>query len=120
MMMALGMFVFSLPTLAYQDLQRQTSWRHPSSSRVGSRPARQFTGAGDDTITLSGLLLPELLETNMPRAIIMVAVLSQSMSPSLESLRERPWRSRRSSSAATARAMAAGSMPGAALMVKVL
>ena len=64
MMMALGMFVFSISTLAYQDLQRQTSWRHPSSSRVGSRPARQFTGAGDDTITLSGLLLPELLGTS--------------------------------------------------------
>lgn len=60
MMMALGLFVFSLPTAAYQDLQRRSNWRHPSSSRVGQRPARQYVGPGDDTITLSGLILPEL------------------------------------------------------------
>tara|TARA_R110000868_G_scaffold282562_1_gene542855 strand:- start:144 stop:584 length:441 start_codon:yes stop_codon:yes gene_type:complete len=60
MMMALGMFVFSLPTLAYQELQRQTDWRHPSSSRVGTNPARQYAGRGDDAITLPGLILPEL------------------------------------------------------------
>ncbi len=61
MLMALGMFVFSLPTLSYQDLQRQTSWRHPSSSRVGASPAHQYVGQGDDTITVSGVLVPELI-----------------------------------------------------------
>lgn len=60
MMLSLGMFVFSLSTLAYQDLQRQTNWRHASNSRVGAAPALQFVGRGDDTITLPGLLLPEL------------------------------------------------------------
>lgn len=60
MMMALGMFVFSLQTLAYQELQRKTTWRHPTNSRVGNRPAAQFTGPGDDTITLPGVLAPEL------------------------------------------------------------
>lgn len=60
MMMSLGQFVFSLTTLAYQDLQRQTSWRHAANSRVGARPARQFLGPGDDTITLSGLVALEL------------------------------------------------------------
>ncbi|PRC90984.1 Phage protein U [Solimicrobium silvestre] len=59
-MMALGMFVFSLPTLAYQELQRQTEWKHPGTSRVGTRDAHQFTGKGDDTITLSGWIAPEL------------------------------------------------------------
>jgi phage protein U len=60
MMMALGMFVFSLPTLAYQELQRSTAWRHASSSRVGTNPARQFAGRGDDTLTMPGIILPEL------------------------------------------------------------
>lgn len=60
MMMALGQFVFSLSTLAYQEFQRQTDWRHGSTSRIGARPARQFLGAGDDSITLPGVLLPEL------------------------------------------------------------
>ncbi|WP_263144011.1 phage tail protein [Pseudomonas sp. RIT-PI-AD] len=60
MMMALGLFVFSLPTLAYQELQRKTEYRHASNSRVGTNPARQFLGMGEDSITLPGVLLPEL------------------------------------------------------------
>lgn len=60
MMLSLGMFVFSLHTLAYQEFQRQTEWRHASSSRIGAQPARQFVGRGDDAITLPGVLLPEL------------------------------------------------------------
>ncbi|WJD60894.1 phage tail protein [Pseudomonas kurunegalensis] len=60
MMLALGMFVFSLDTLAYQEMNRQTDWRHASSNRVGAQPARQFVGRGDDSVTLPGVLLPEL------------------------------------------------------------
>lgn len=60
MMMALGMFVFSLETLAYQEFQRQTEWRHGSTSRIGTNPARQYLGRGDDSITLPGELLPAL------------------------------------------------------------
>lgn len=60
MMLALGMFVFSLSTAAYQVLQRQTEWRHASNNRIGAVPARQFLGRGDDTITLPGVILPEL------------------------------------------------------------
>lgn len=60
MMLALGMFVFSLSTAAYQELQRQTEWRHANNSRVGAAPARQFVGRGEDSITLPGVILPEL------------------------------------------------------------
>ena len=60
MMLALGMFVFSLSTAAYQELQRQTDWRHASNSRIGAAPARQFVGRGEDAITLPGVILPEL------------------------------------------------------------
>lgn len=60
MMMALGMFVFSLRTAAYQELQRQTDWRHASNSRIGAAPARQFVGRGEDAITLPGIIFPEL------------------------------------------------------------
>jgi uncharacterized protein len=58
MMMALGQFMFQASTVAHQELQRQTAWRHPSNSRVGARPARQFVGPGDDTLTLQGVLYP--------------------------------------------------------------
>ena len=60
MMMILGMFVFSLPTLAYHELQRQTEWKHASTARVGLRDAHQYVGPGDDTIALSGWVAPEL------------------------------------------------------------
>ncbi|MGO1072095.1 phage tail protein [Lysobacter sp. CA199] len=63
MMMALGTFVFSLSTLAYDQFQRSTSWRHPGSDRVGARAARQYVGPGDDTIRLSGLIAPDLTGT---------------------------------------------------------
>ena len=52
--------MFSLRTAAYQELQRVTNWRHPSNSRVGSTPAYQFTGKGEDTITLKGEIYHEL------------------------------------------------------------
>lgn len=60
MMMTLGMFVFSLPTLAYQELKRDTDWKHPTQSIVGGRDSSQFTGKGADTITLSGWVAPKL------------------------------------------------------------
>lgn len=65
MMMALGLFVFSLRTASYQELQRVTSWRHPSNSRVGERPAYQFIGKGEDSISLKGVILHELTGDRM-------------------------------------------------------
>lgn len=59
MMMALDQFVFSLTTVPYRELQRQRSWKHRTSSRVGARDASQYTGAGDDTITLNGMVAPD-------------------------------------------------------------
>lgn len=63
MMMCLGQFVFGLDSLAYQQLRRSASWNHPSNPRVGDRPAAQYTGQGDDTITLSGVLVPDFKGT---------------------------------------------------------
>ncbi|MCP1651811.1 phage tail protein [Pseudomonas nitroreducens] len=62
-LMAFGMFVFGLETAAYQDFQRQTEWRHGSTSRIGTNPARQYLGRGDESITLQGVLLPALAGT---------------------------------------------------------
>lgn len=65
MMMSLGMFVFGMHTLAYQELQRNTAWRHASNERVGTNPARQFVGRGDDTIALPGVLVSGLTGTQI-------------------------------------------------------
>ncbi|WP_258867920.1 phage tail protein [Alkalilimnicola ehrlichii] len=59
MMMALGQFVFDVPTVPYQQLQRHTAWRHVSQARVGERPVYQYLGPGEDTLTLNGVQLPE-------------------------------------------------------------
>ena len=59
MMMALGNFVFSLPTLVYQQLERSSNWRHASTDRIGARPASQYLGQGEESITLGGVLAPE-------------------------------------------------------------
>jgi hypothetical protein len=59
-LMTLGMFVFGMDTVPYQDLQRRMTWRHEQSERFGARPASQFVGAGEDSITIAGLVVPEL------------------------------------------------------------
>ena len=58
-MLALGMFLFGLDTLAYQELQRRSDWRHGASELLGAMPAWQYLGPGADTISLPGVLVPE-------------------------------------------------------------
>ncbi len=62
MMMCFGTYVFSLSTAAYDQLQRQMQWRHSSSERLHARPARQYVGPGDETISLQGLIAAELTD----------------------------------------------------------
>jgi phage protein U len=58
--MTLGMFIFGMDTIPYQDLQRRMTWRHEDSDRFGQRPAGQFAGPGEDGITITGLVVPEV------------------------------------------------------------
>jgi uncharacterized protein len=54
MMMSIGLFVFSLPTIVYQDLQHKMGAKFAIADRVGARDAVQYIGPGAETITLSG------------------------------------------------------------------
>ena len=58
MMMSLGVFVFELVTLPYQEMQRRTDWKHARIERIGTRAANQFMGPGEDAISLTGVLVP--------------------------------------------------------------
>lgn len=60
MLSVLGLFVFELSSGAYQQLQRSDTENWASQSRIGTRASWQHIGAGDDTITLSGILYPEI------------------------------------------------------------
>ena len=62
-LMTLGLLIFGMDTIPYQDLQRRMSWRHEESERFGQRPASQFAGPGEDTITIAGLVVPEVAGT---------------------------------------------------------
>lgn len=61
MMMSLDLFLFEIGTLPYQQLAQEWNWRHSKSERFGARPAAQFVGVGDETVTLSGALYPGLI-----------------------------------------------------------
>ncbi len=50
MLMSLGLFPFSLPTLAHDELSRRTAWRHATASRIGARDATQYVGPGPSAI----------------------------------------------------------------------
>lgn len=57
-MMKLGAFSFSLDTAAYQKLSRSSRYQWAAQSRVGQHEALQFTGYGEDAITVTGRIYP--------------------------------------------------------------
>ncbi len=59
MLMSLGQFIFKTSTLAFQEIQRQRSWSYAENAVAYGRPKKQFTGAGEDSITLPGLIYEE-------------------------------------------------------------
>jgi len=61
-LMSLGMFVFSVPTVAYDQVQRRSDWRHTRNARVGARAATQFVGPGEDAISFSGSVASEITD----------------------------------------------------------
>lgn len=62
-LMTLGMFVFGMDTVPYDDLVRRVSWRHGDSERFQARAASQFLGPGEDSVIINGLIVPEIAGT---------------------------------------------------------
>jgi phage protein U len=62
MLLSLGLFAFSIDTLAFDEISRRASWRHATSARIGARDATQFTGPGDETIALPGTVYNEIAD----------------------------------------------------------
>lgn len=55
MQMSLGLFIFSLPTVVFQELEHKREVRHAWNERVGAGDAVQFVGPGAETISLKGV-----------------------------------------------------------------
>lgn len=59
-MLILGGFPFMLETAPFQSLARSSGWNWPEQQVIGSPPALQYTGKQAETVTLTGMLCPEL------------------------------------------------------------
>ncbi len=57
--MCLGQFPFTTDTLTFTEIQRQRSWQYADNAVAKGRKQRQFIGAGDDIVTLPGLIYQE-------------------------------------------------------------
>lgn len=58
-LLMLGTFKFSLNTAVFTEMQRRTSYTWANVERFGQFDALQYTGPGDDTITLPGIVFPD-------------------------------------------------------------
>lgn len=57
-MMQLGEYQFGIESAVYEQLRRSTSYRWQGQDRIGRRPAQQFAGVGQETISLTGRIYP--------------------------------------------------------------
>lgn len=77
-MLMLGDFQFALNVAVFKEIKRSTDYMWPTQNRFGQRQARQFTGMGDDTITLPGTIFPEWKgSTNAMKTLRAMAALGQ-------------------------------------------
>lgn len=60
MLMALGMFVFEMGTLPYEEIRRRIAWRHEGAARLGALPENQFLGPDSDEVSIQGTLVPQI------------------------------------------------------------
>ena len=62
MLSVLGLFVFQLKSSSYQQLQHSDTerWKNQEVSDAKKRDTWQHLGPGEDTVTLSGTLYPEI------------------------------------------------------------
>jgi len=57
-LLSLGTYKFSLATAAYESLQRQWQFSWAGQERLQNHVAKQFTGMGEQSITLPGTIYP--------------------------------------------------------------
>ena len=56
MILSLGQFVFSVDTLSFNELQRSREWSFANNAIAQGRPQYQFTGTGEETISIPFLI----------------------------------------------------------------
>ncbi|MDC9582725.1 phage tail protein [Xenorhabdus sp. PR6a] len=84
MMMIYGMFVFMLQTTPYQSMNRNMDWRHVKNDRIGKSPKWQYIGPGEDSITLNGMLYPEITGGDISLEVLRTMAFSAKPWPLIE------------------------------------
>ena len=56
MLLSLGQFVFSVDTMTFSEIQRSRSWSYGSNSIGQGRDQYQFTGVGEESVTIPFLI----------------------------------------------------------------
>lgn len=56
MLLTLGQFVFSVDTMTFNEIQRSRSWSYGSNAIGQGRDQYQFTGVGEETVTIPFLI----------------------------------------------------------------
>lgn len=57
---SLGLFVFIMRTIPFNQYSRSQSWKHPNQSTVGTMPPAQFIGKDPEELTIEAELRPEV------------------------------------------------------------
>lgn len=76
MLMVYGLFIFSVQSAPFNQLEHSVNYRWAANSRVGQHPAYQFLGKGEDSITLNGTLMPEF--SGGPLSLSLLDMLAES------------------------------------------
>ena len=74
----LGELRFEISDLVFQGLERNFQYRWEAQNRLGRRPAQQFMGPGEETISLEGVIYPNHPMFSKPMASLN-KIRSQSM-----------------------------------------
>jgi phage protein U len=61
-LLSLGLFIFATGHTAIDEIQRKSSYRYGAGNAVGVRPTLQYLGPDNDTMTLPGVLYPEITD----------------------------------------------------------
>lgn len=59
-LMALGDYRFSINTAAYQELKHSQAYRWQSQERILRKPAMQFMGEGEESMSFTGIVYPHV------------------------------------------------------------
>ena len=79
---SLGMFVFLMRTIPFNQYSRSQAWKHPNQATVGTMPPAQFTGKDPEEMTIEGELRPEVTGgTGSIEALRMMAATGKPYTP---------------------------------------